>query len=206
MQFKKKTGGKKSALINLLVIGALALIAIVLIVGWQAGWFRSGREDLSQEDIAGLRESLSTPDPIPTVTQPTATPSSSPAPVPAESAMPDPSPDPTAAPRETAEAEPEAYLFILINGRVTGIEPLGEERDVTVDQGSGVVNVIHLLPDGFYVQSSTCDNQLCVTEGTVTTENYPYRFLGTHVYCLPHNLDLQLVVPSATPDPNAPDI
>ena len=102
--------------------------------------------------------------------------------------------------------EPEAYLFIILNNRVWGIEPLGEERDVTVDQGNGVVNVIHLLPDGFYMLSSTCDNQLCVTEGTVNTQNYQMRFLGPCVYCLPHNLQLELVVPGAKPDPNAPDI
>lgn len=102
-------------------------------------------------------------------------------------------------------ADAEAYLFIILNNRVWGIEALGEERDVTVDQGSGVINVIHLLPDGFYMLSSTCDNQLCVTEGTVTTENYRQRFLGPCVYCLPHNLQLELVVPNAAPDPAAPD-
>ena len=117
----------------------------------------------------------------------------------------------TAAPAQQAEAtaaptDAEAYLFIILNNRVWGIEPLGEERDVTVDQGDGVVNVIHLLPDGFYMASSTCDNQLCVSEGTVTVDNYQRRILGTSVLCLPHNLDLELVVPSHTPDPNAPDI
>ena len=105
-----------------------------------------------------------------------------------------------------AEENASAYLFIILDNRVYGIEPLGEERDVTVDQGSGVVNVIHLLPDGFYMLSSTCDNQLCVTEGTVTTANYRQRFLGPCVYCLPHNLQLELVIPGATSDPNAPDI
>lgn len=110
-------------------------------------------------------------------------------------------PQATAAPTEA-----DAYLFIILNNRVWGIEPLGEEREVTVDQGDGVVNVIHLLPDGFYMASSTCDNQLCVSEGTVTVDNYQRRILGTSVLCLPHHLDLELVVPSHTPDPNAPDI
>ena len=96
-------------------------------------------------------------------------------------------------------------MFIILNGRIWGIEPLGEERDVTVDQGNGVTNVIHMLKDGYYMQSSTCDNQLCVTEGTVTLDNWQQRILGPCVYCLPHSLQLELVVPSATPDPNAPD-
>ena len=102
--------------------------------------------------------------------------------------------------------EAEAYLYVYLNNRLYGIVPLGEEQDMTVDQGNGVVNVIHLLPNGFYMASSTCDNQLCVMEGTVTTENYQTRILGTSVLCLPHGLDLELIVPSHTPDPNAPDI
>ena len=97
------------------------------------------------------------------------------------------------------------YVFIILENRVWGIEALGEEREITVDQGNGVVNVIHLLPDGYYMKSSTCDNQLCVTEGTVTTDNYQQRILGPCVYCLPHNLMLELVVPNVTPDPSAPD-
>ncbi len=104
-----------------------------------------------------------------------------------------------------APAQAQAYLYIILNNRLWGIEPLGEEREVTVDQGNGTVNVIHLLPDGFYMASSTCDNQLCVGEGTVTLTNWQQRILGPCVYCLPHNLQLELVVPNAAPDPNALD-
>ncbi len=100
----------------------------------------------------------------------------------------------------------DAYLVIYLNNNVWGIEPLAEERDVTLDQGDGVVNVIHLLPDGFYMKSSTCDNQLCVSQGTVTVDNYQRRILGASVLCLPHGLDLELMVPGHTPDPGAPDI
>ncbi len=112
----------------------------------------------------------------------------------------------TAEPQAGKAPEAEAYLYIILNNRLWGIQALGEERDVTVDQGDGVVNVIHLLPDGFYMASSTCDNQLCVMEGTVTVDNYHSRILGGSVLCLPHGLDLELIVPSHTPDPNAPDI
>lgn len=101
--------------------------------------------------------------------------------------------------------EANAYLYIILNNRLWGIEPLNEEREVTVDQGNGVVNVIHLLPGGFYMESSTCDNQLCITEGIVTTQNYQTRFLGPCVYCLPHGLQLELIVPGATRSPDAAD-
>ena len=121
-----------------------------------------------------------------------------------------PTEGPTTIPETTATPEQESaaaagYVFIIVENRVYGIEPLGEERDVTVDQGDGVVNVIHLLPDGFYMHSSTCDNQLCVTEGTVTLTNWQQRILGPCVYCLPHNLQVELVIPNAQPDPDAPD-
>ena len=127
----------------------------------------------------------------------------------------EPIPSPTLSPEETENTaggqaakapEAEAYLYVYINGRLYGIVPLGEEQDMTVDQGDGVVNVVHLLPNGFYMASSTCDNQLCVMEGVVTVDNYRTRILGTSVLCLPHGLDLELIVPSHTPDPNAPDI
>ncbi len=179
-----KGGGRLSAgLRNALVIGVLLLISLGLIA---ASRFLLPGAERSQEDIgrqiAGLKETEATPSP--------------------------------AAGSETAqeagekgEIKPaEAYLYVYLKNRLYGIVPLGEEQDMTVDQGDGVVNVIHLLPDGFFMASSTCDNQLCVMEGTVTVQNYRSRVLGTSILCLPHGLDLELVVSGHTPDPNAPDI
>lgn len=116
-----------------------------------------------------------------------------------------PSPSAPLPERAPGQAEAPGYVYIILNNRVWGIEALGEERNVTVDQGDGVINVIHLLPNGYYMESSTCDNQLCVTEGVVTLENRQRRFLGASVYCLPHNLQVELIVPSATRAPDAPD-
>lgn len=172
-----------SGLRNALVIGGMLLISLILILvsRFLLPSAERSTEEIQQQ-IAGLHES---------------------------------SPVPTASPEGTQAAvegqnnkgpEAEAYLYIFLNNRLYGIVPLGEEQDMTVDQGNGVVNVIHLLPNGFYMASSTCDNQLCVMEGTVTVDNYQTRILGTSILCLPHNLDLELIVPSHTPDPNAPDI
>lgn len=193
MQQNKNVKKNKSRLVNLITIGALLILAAGLIIAWQAGLFQSPHADLDRDEIHSMLDSLNTPDPG----------SASASPGVEATPVPD---SPTAEKPNEPVQEPEAYLFIILNNRVWGIEPLGEERDVTVDQGSGVVNVIHLLPDGFYMHSSTCDNQLCISEGTVTVGNYQQRFLGPCVYCLPHNLQLELVVPGATPDPNAPDI
>ena len=174
----------KAGMKNALVIAALLLVSIGLILA--AHFLLPGAERSPEEiqrQIAGLNA--------------------------------EPTPSPSLSPEETQAAESErdakapeaeAYLYLYLNSRLYGIVPLGEEQDMTVDQGDGVVNVIHLLPNGFYMASSTCENQLCVMEGTVTVDNYQNRILGTSVLCLPHGLDLELVVPSHTPDPNAPDI
>lgn len=170
----------KPGMKNALVIGAILLVALALILG--SRYLNPGAER-SQEEILQQIEQLSQA-----------------------------SPEPTSPPEEGREKAPEkaleaeAYLYIIVNGRISGIYAVGEEGDVTVDQGNGKVNVIHMTENGFYMASSTCDNQLCVQQGEVTVDNYRQRILGASVLCLPNNVDLELVVPSHTPDPNAPDI
>lgn len=172
---------------NILIIAILVVIAAGLLIA--SRFIPSPNANLSQTEIEDTIKALAT---------------ETPEPLPAETAQAAQA-EATHAPEAKYEELAEGYLFIILNGRVWGIEALGEERDVTVDQGDGVVNVIHLQKDGFYMQSSTCDNQLCVGEGTVTLTNWHQRILGPCVYCLPHNLQLELVVPNAAPDPNAPD-
>ena len=164
---------------NILVIVMLVLIAAGLLIA--SRFIHSPNANLSQTEIEDSIRALAT---------------EMPAKMEAET---------TAAPENQPEQTAPGYLFIILEGRVWGVEALGEERDVTVDQGNGVVNVIHLQKDGFFMESSTCDNQLCVGEGTVTLTNWQQRILGPCVYCLPHNLQLELVVPNAERDPNAPD-
>ena len=172
---------------NILIIAILVVIAAGLLIA--SRFIQSPNANLSQTEIENTIQALAT---------------ETPEPLPAETAQAAEA-EATHAPEAKYEELAEGYLFIILNGRVWGIEALGEERDVTVDQGDGVVNVIHLQEDGFYMASSTCDNQLCVGEGTVTLTNWQQRILGPCVYCLPHNLQLELVVPNAEPDPNAPD-
>ena len=171
----------KPGIKNALVIGALLLVALGLIL---AARFLNPGAERTQEEIQQQIEQLSQASPVPTI-----------------------SPEEGQSGNTPEKAsEVEAYLYIIVNGRVSGIYAVGEEGDVTVDQGNGKVNVIHMTEKGFYMASSTCDNQLCVHQGEVTIDNYQQRILGASVLCLPNNVDLELVVPSHTPDPNAPDI
>ncbi|MBR1586196.1 MAG: NusG domain II-containing protein [Clostridia bacterium] len=128
-----------------------------------------------------------------------------------------PSASPSPAATETPAGKPaptdaqgagdvEAFVLISVAGRPHSIEPLNEDRDVEIAQENGAVNVVHITHNGFHMKSSTCDNQLCVDEGEVTVDNYSRRILGPYVLCLPNQVELQLVVPSATTPPDMPDI
>jgi len=109
-------------------------------------------------------------------------------------------------PAQDGKAEAaEAFLYISVAGRIRQIEPLDRDRDVTVSQPTGEVNVIHITKNGFHMASSTCENQLCVGEGEVTVDNYQRRILGPYVLCLPNQVELQIVVPGATESPQGID-
>ncbi len=174
----------KPGMKNALVIGVMLFLSLGLIL---AARFLLPGTERSQEEIVQQIEELSQFSPLPTA-----------------------APEETRGPTENQNGgkgqETEAYLYIIVNGRISAIYPIGEEGDVTLDQGNGKVNVVHVTENGFYMASSTCDNQLCVQQGEVTIDNYQRRILGASVLCLPNNVDLELVVPSHTPDPNAPDI
>lgn len=175
----------KPGMKNALVIGAMLLISLGLILGTR---FLLPGTERSQEEIQRQIEELTQASPAPAASSDEDTQKNT----------------PETAPEKGPEAE--AYVYIIVNGRISAIYPVGEEGDVTLDQGNGRVNVVHITENGFYMASSTCDNQLCVQQGEVTTDNYQQRILGASVLCLPNNVDLELVVPSHTPDPNAPDI
>lgn len=112
---------------------------------------------------------------------------------------------PTDAPTRSGDGGAEAFVLIYVRGRLRSIEPLDEDRDVEIAQPTGETNVVHITRNGFHMASSTCDNQLCVGQGEVTTENYTRRILGTAVLCLPNQVELELMIPSATASPDALD-
>ncbi len=72
------------------------------------------------------------------------------------------------------------------------IIPMTGEGDLTLNQGNGVSNTFHVTRDSVYMSSSTCENQDCVEEGTVTADNKGERLLGNMIICLPHSVTLEL--------------
>ena len=90
----------------------------------------------------------------------------------------------------------DSYLLIRTNQSVSVPIPLNEEYSFTVAQPDGSENVIHVGVNSFYMESSNCENQNCVEEGTVTLENMNERVLFNMVLCLPHQLSLEMLTAS----------
>ncbi len=85
----------------------------------------------------------------------------------------------------------ECYVLCTVGQRMY-IIPVTAEGDLTVDQGDGVTNTFHVTRDSVCMACSTCENQDCVDEGTVTLANREERILGNMIVCMPHNVMLEL--------------
>lgn len=101
----------------------------------------------------------------------------------------------TAAP-ETTAAPADAYLLVTVAGMLYEPIPIYEDGDYTVRRGD-MENVIHVTPDSVTMKSSTCDNQDCVLQGTVTLENMTKRVLANMIICLPNEITLELHTPES---------
>lgn len=100
---------------------------------------------------------------------------------------------------EITEDDPST-AYVLVNApNPIGLLPLPLEGEYTrtirlkMQDGSEAVNVIHLVPDGFWMEESNCEGHDCIEEGKVTLENREERILGSMVICLPHQLMLELM-------------
>ena len=102
---------------------------------------------------------------------------------------------------ETPPPAPAKAYVLVTTASQMGFLPLPEEEDYlfpltqALPDGTVAENVIHVSPDGVWMESSNCENQDCVQEGTVTLENRRDRILGNWIICLPHQLTLQLLTP-----------
>lgn len=94
----------------------------------------------------------------------------------------------------------ESYLLVRTNQSASPPIPLNEEYSFKVKQHDGSENVIHVGVNSFYMESSNCDNQNCVEEGTVTLDNMHERVLFNMILCLPHQLTLEMLTPDEARD------
>lgn len=85
------------------------------------------------------------------------------------------------------------YLLITMDGG-SYIVPLIPEyvgQSLTLTQGENT-NVVRILENGFVMDSASCPDQICVSEGEVYAENIATRVLGNGVYCLPNHVSLEM--------------
>jgi len=105
-------------------------------------------------------------------------------------------------PSEEGESPRPASAYVLVTTpSQAGWLPLPEEEEVSypirqvLPDGTETVNVIHLTPEGVYMEDSTCEGHDCVLQGEVTLENRGDRILGNMIICLPNQVTLQLYTP-----------
>lgn len=91
-----------------------------------------------------------------------------------------------------------AYVLVRMPDPI-GLLPLPVEGEYTrtirrtMADGTEAINVVHLTPNGFWMEDANCEGHDCVNEGEVTLENREERVLWNMVICLPHQLSLELI-------------
>jgi len=88
----------------------------------------------------------------------------------------------------------EDTIIITVDGKEYARVPLSRPQTVTVAQKDGSVNMIEVSDHGAVMQSSTCDNQLCVKMGEVTVDNWQFRPNQQFIICLPNRVSVELAV------------
>ena len=100
------------------------------------------------------------------------------------------------------EETPRAKAYVLVTTpSQAGWLPLPEEEEISypirqvLPDGTEAENVIHLTPEGVFMEDSTCEGHDCILQGEVTLENRKDRILGNMIICLPNQVTLQLYTP-----------
>ena len=120
---------------------------------------------------------------------PTATPVATEAPAAEETAAEESAERTEAQSLDTLKAD--AYVVVSVAGMMYEPIPLVEEGRYTIRRGD-FVNVIEVTPTSVKMYESSCDNQDCVQQGTVSLENYKQRVLQNMIICLPNEVMLEL--------------
>ena len=104
------------------------------------------------------------------------------------------SPDPT-------EPAPANGYVLVTTATQTGWLPLPTEGELVyplrqvLPDGTETENLLHLSPEGMYMEDANCANHDCMDQGEVTLENREERILGNMIICLPNQVMLQLFTP-----------
>jgi len=84
-----------------------------------------------------------------------------------------------------------AYLVVTVAGQMYEPIKLEEEGRYSIKRGD-MVNEVAVTKDSVTMHASTCDNQDCVLQGTVSLENRADRVLQNMIICLPNEVVLEI--------------
>lgn len=92
-------------------------------------------------------------------------------------------------------ASSEYYLEVVQNSKTVYEIPMTAYGTYTItDPESGGVNTFVIDSNGAHMSSADCQNQICISEGTIKAGDL------TPITCLPHLLSLQVIDAAAIPD------
>ena len=77
-----------------------------------------------------------------------------------------------------------AYVQIKVDGRVTAVCPLAENRTVTINGINGT-NLLVIENGEAYIGEADCPDKLCVNQGKIS-------MTGQSVICLPHRIVVEI--------------
>ena len=83
-----------------------------------------------------------------------------------------------------AASSPGEQVVINVDGTEYGRYPLDRDRVIEIQNGDRL-NIVTIKDGGFSMSYSTCENQICVHEGVVTTP-------GQLIVCLPNYVIVEI--------------
>ena len=204
---------RKIALIAAAAVLIIAAVAAVLLLTQ-----KNNSELRIQNSELSVTEPAAEPTDVPTAEpteEPTAGPTEEPTTEPTAAMTEEPAEEPTAEPaaqpEETEQVHEQPFLVQITDSDPSiayvlvpmpdpvGLLPLPTEGEYTrtirqtMPDGSEAINVLHLTPNGVWMEEANCEGQDCVGEGEVTLENREERVLWNMIICLPHQLALELI-------------
>ncbi len=188
---------KRALYTNLAVIGLVALLAAVALAIAALLPERDITPTTDNPEELGITLHVEQ-SPAPTAVEATAAPTEAPA---ASTEAPTATPEEAAtstdmeepAGKEDAASLADAYLVVMVGDVVYNPIPLTGPNRYVLRQGNGEkVNIVEVTEDSIWMAESTCDNQDCIYQGTVTLENREKRVLQNWIICIPHNVRLRL--------------
>ena len=98
---------------------------------------------------------------------------------------------PAAAEAPAESSAPQMYLVVTVANDIYQPIALTKAGRYTITRGD-CVNVVEVTATSVCMAESTCDNQDCIYQGTVTLENMDERVLQNKIICIPNEVILEL--------------